>query len=59
DRPVQVHRLMTEGTLEERIASLIAGKRDLAERVVGSGEAWLSELSTEALADLVSLREQP
>jgi SNF2 family DNA or RNA helicase len=56
DRPVQVHRLVTEGTVEDRIASLLVSKRELAEAVVGSGEAWVTELSDRELADLVSLR---
>ncbi len=55
DRPVQIHRLITEGTLEDRIAGVLAAKRELAERIVGAGEGWVSELSNEELADLVSL----
>ena len=55
DRPVQVHRLVTEGTLEDRIATLLASKRELADAVVGSGEAWVAELSDSDLADLVEL----
>ncbi len=55
DRPVQVHRLVTEGTLEDRIAELLERKRELAESVVGDGEAWIAELSDDALADLVKL----
>ncbi|MBB2937644.1 superfamily II DNA or RNA helicase [Amycolatopsis bartoniae] len=53
--PVQVHRLIAEGTLEERIATLLATKRTLADAVVGAGEDWLTELSDEQLADLVRL----
>jgi superfamily II DNA or RNA helicase len=56
DRSVQVHRLITEGTVEDRIAALLARKRDLADRVVGAGEAWLSELSDEELSQLVQLQ---
>jgi SNF2-related domain/SNF2 Helicase protein/Helicase conserved C-terminal domain len=56
DRPVQVHRLIAEGTLEDRIAALLEKKRELAEAVVGSGERWIAELSDAELADLVSLR---
>ena len=56
DRPVQVHRLVTEGTIEDRVAALLATKRQLAEAVVGGGEAWISELSDAELAELVSLR---
>jgi SNF2 family DNA or RNA helicase len=52
---VQVHRLVCEGTLEERIATMLETKRGLAESVVGGGEAWVSELSDAELAALVSL----
>ena len=55
DRPVQVHRLVAENTLEDRIATLLAAKRDLAEAVVGAGESWLTELGDAELADLVRL----
>jgi SNF2 family DNA or RNA helicase len=56
DRPVQVHRLIAEGTLEDRIAALLESKRSLADAVIGSGERWISELSDGELAELVSLR---
>ena len=56
DRQVQVHRLVTEGTVEDRIATLLAQKRDLAERVTGGGEAWVSELSDQELSQLVRLQ---
>ena len=52
---VQVRKLVCVGTLEERIDQVIEQKRDLAELIVGSGEAWLTELSTEELRDLVKL----
>ncbi|HET9059782.1 MAG TPA: DEAD/DEAH box helicase [Acidimicrobiales bacterium] len=55
DRLVQVHRLVAEGTLEDRIAELLDKKRDLAEAVIGGGEAWIAELSDDELADLVKL----
>jgi superfamily II DNA or RNA helicase len=56
DRPVQVHRLIAEGTLEDRIAALLVKKRELAEAVIGSGEGWIAELSDDELTELVSLR---
>jgi hypothetical protein len=56
DRPVQVHRLIAEGTLEDRIAVLLEKKRDLANAVVGSGERWIAELSNDELTELVNLR---
>ncbi|MEU0370234.1 DEAD/DEAH box helicase [Streptomyces sp. NPDC006283] len=55
-QPVQVHRLVTEGTVEDRIAEMLASKRALADAVLGSGEAALTELTDRELADLVSLR---
>jgi len=55
-RNVLVHKLVSAGTVEERIDQLIAAKRDLAERVLGSGEQWMTELSTDDLRDLVDLR---
>ncbi|WP_037861504.1 DEAD/DEAH box helicase [Streptomyces sp. NRRL S-340] len=55
-QPVQVHRLITEGTVEDRIAEMLAAKRALAEAVLGSGESALTELSDRELSDLVSLR---
>jgi non-specific serine/threonine protein kinase len=54
-RNVQVRKLVCAGTLEERIAALLEAKRGLAERVVGTGETWLTELSTAELRDLVAL----
>jgi superfamily II DNA or RNA helicase len=56
DRPVQVHRLIAEGTLEDRIAALLETKRELADAVIGSGEGWIAELSDADLAELVALR---
>jgi SNF2 family DNA or RNA helicase len=56
DRPVQVHRLVSEGTVEDRIAILLARKRDLATRVTGGGESWVSELSDRELSELVQLQ---
>jgi hypothetical protein len=52
---VQVRKLTCVGTLEERIDQVIAEKKDLAERIVGSGEAWLTELDTAQLRELVAL----
>nr|BFD86174.1 DEAD/DEAH box helicase [Streptomyces sp. Xyl84] len=55
-RPVQVHRLVAEGTVEDRIADLLRRKRGLAEAVLGSGESALTELTDAELAALVELR---
>ncbi|MFE0382497.1 SNF2-related protein [Streptomyces bungoensis] len=55
-QPVQVHRLVTEGTVEDRIAEMLAAKRALADAILGSGESALTELTDRELSDLVSLR---
>jgi len=55
DQPVQIHRLICEGTIEDRIAALSASKRQLAGDVVAGGETWLSDLSDEDLHTLVRL----
>ncbi len=57
DRPVQIHRLISDGTVEDRIAAVLAQKQALAEAVVGGGEAWLTELDDRELAELVRLGE--
>jgi SNF2 family DNA or RNA helicase len=54
-RDVQVRKLVCVGTLEERIDRMIEDKRELAERIVGTGEGWLTELSTDQLRELVAL----
>ncbi|MEV5155718.1 SNF2-related protein [Streptomyces werraensis] len=55
-RPVQVHRLIAEGTVEDRIAALLEAKKELADTVLGSGEQALTELTDDELANLVELR---
>ena len=55
-KPVQVHRMVTRGTIEERVGLLLERKRSLADAVLGRGEAALTELSDDELRDLVSLR---
>jgi hypothetical protein len=54
-RSVQVHKLMCAGTVEERIATLLEQKRELAARVVGTGEQWITELGASELRELFSL----
>ncbi|GAB3015180.1 helicase [Nocardioides flavus (ex Wang et al. 2016)] len=58
-RPVQVHRFVTQGTIEEKIAELLARKRTLADSVLSRGETALTELSDAELRDLVELRTTP
>ncbi|WP_351225706.1 DEAD/DEAH box helicase [Streptomyces sp. NPDC002133] len=55
-QPVQVHRLIAEGTIEDRIAAMLERKQAIADAVLGSGESALTELTDAELADLVQLR---
>ncbi|MFE2417251.1 DEAD/DEAH box helicase [Streptomyces hokutonensis] len=57
-QPVQVHRLITEGTVEDRIAEMLESKRALADAILGSGESSLTELTDRELTDLVRLRRE-
>ena len=52
---VMVHKMVTMGTLEERIDELIESKRELAEEIVGGGESWLADLDNEAFRRLIEL----
>ena len=53
---VQVHRLITENTFEEKIDAMIQRKKALANLTVASGEQWITELSDKEIRDLVSLQ---
>jgi non-specific serine/threonine protein kinase len=55
-RTVNVHKMVSVGTLEERIDQMIEQKTELASQIIGSGEQWLTELNTSQLRDLLSLR---
>ncbi len=56
-RTVQVRKFVCAGTVEEKIAEMIRDKRGLAARTVGTGEQWLTELSTGQLGELLRLEE--
>jgi SNF2 family DNA or RNA helicase len=55
---VQVHKFVSIGTLEERIDQMIEQKKVLAESIVGSGENWLTEMSTAQLKELFALSRE-
>ncbi len=57
NRTVQVHKFVCSGTLEEKIDAMIEKKQQIAGSVIGSGEDWLTKLSTDELKDLFALRE--
>jgi non-specific serine/threonine protein kinase len=54
-KSVQVRKFVCAGTVEEKVATMIAQKRGLAAKIVGTGEQWLTELSTAQLASLLRL----
>ena len=54
-RNVQVHKFVCAGTLEEKIDEMIERKKEIAAGVVGTGEGWLTELSTAHLRELLTL----
>jgi SNF2 family DNA or RNA helicase len=56
-RNVQVHKFLCVGTLEEKIDEMIERKKEVAEGVVGTGEGWLTELSTAELKEIFALRK--
>ncbi len=57
-RNVQVHKFVTMGTLEEMIDDMIESKKGLAQAIVGSGENWLTEMSTDELRRIYQARSQ-
>ncbi|MEM7028563.1 MAG: DEAD/DEAH box helicase [Chloroflexota bacterium] len=57
-RQVQVYKFVCLGTLEERIDEMIESKKALADSVVGRGENWVADLSTQELRELVTLRQE-
>ena len=54
-KAVTVHRIITEGTVEDRVADLLTAKRKLAASVTGAGESWIGDLDDNDLAELVEL----
>ena len=56
-RVVQVHKLLCAGTVEEKVDRMLEQKRDLASKIVGSGEQWITELGDDDLRELFSLSQ--
>ena len=54
-KDVQVRKFVCVGTVEERIDAMIEEKKALAERIVGTGESWLTELSVAELRQVIAL----
>jgi SNF2 family DNA or RNA helicase len=56
-RQVEVHKMLTMGTLEERIDLMLEQKKQLAEKIVDGAETWLTEMSNDELRELFALSE--
>ena len=54
-RQVQVHKYVCIGTMEERIDRMLTEKTQLADRIITSGDEWLTSLSTEELRRTLQL----
>jgi len=54
-KDVQVRKFVCVGTLEERIDAMIEEKKALAQRIVGTGEGWLADLSVADLRQVIAL----
>ena len=55
-RNVIVHKLVSAGTIEEKIDAIINSKKEIAENVIGSGgEKWITEMNDRELLNLVRL----
>lgn len=52
-KDVMVHKMVSEGTMEEAIHDVLVGKLVLVRQVLGEGEGWITELSEEQLMELV------
>ncbi|MYC79653.1 MAG: ATP-dependent helicase, partial [Cenarchaeum sp. SB0661_bin_35] len=57
-RNVQVRKMICAGTFEEKIDQMIEQKKAMAESVVGTGEAWLTEMSNDELHDILALSQE-
>jgi SNF2 family DNA or RNA helicase len=55
-RTVNVHKMISADSLEERIDQMIEQKTELASQIISAGESGLTELSTGQLRELLSLR---
>ena len=57
-RDVQVHKLVSAGTIEERIDTVLLDKQSLADLTIAPGEDWLAQLDDDSLLELLSLSEE-
>lgn len=54
---VQVYKFVSAGTIEEQINEMIEQKQEVADNIVGTGEQWITELSTRDLTKILRLQK--
>ena len=55
NRPVTVYRLVSAGTIEEKVVALQERKRDLFQRVVDDGGSLSGAITSDDVRDLMGL----
>ncbi len=57
---VMVHKLLTQGTVEEKIDRMLSSKQTLAEEIIGdTGEAWITAMDNDELIETFRLGLNP
>jgi SNF2 family DNA or RNA helicase len=57
NKSVQIHKLISTGTLEEKIDEMIERKKGLADGIIETGEKWITQMSNEQLRQIFILRK--
>jgi len=55
---VQVYKMICLGTLEEKIDKMLEEKKELADRIIGTGEKWITEMSNDKLREILTLSSE-
>jgi len=55
---VQVYKMVCLGTLEEKIDKMLEEKKELADRIIGAGEGWITEMSNDKLREVLTLSSE-
>jgi SNF2 family DNA or RNA helicase len=55
---VQVYKMISLGTLEEKIDKMLEEKKELADRIIGAGEGWITEMSNDKLREVLTLSSE-
>jgi len=54
-KTVFAHKMVTLGTLEERIDEMIEEKQALAANIIGTDEKWITEMDNASFRELIQL----